>query len=447
MKPLDKIELLKEAIYPSRWDNGSYSFFDLIIKLKDSATIETLKMEKENASCFVTLIHEYVHFIQNFTTGYGFTNFVTYVDLFSTFFVENMSLESDPTIPTKNGIIDTELGNKNFENYIKSAFLGIERNNGKFIFQDTTEKNFTIVDSEVINPYWQKKVFISYIAYNGQLIPLNELVVSENMAIVASYLSSGLTLDEVKQTINTNWGPQYHIIYSFLNNLFPEINCCKLTYIFSEISLLIVPYNKTISRILKQLSVNKTQLEKLDEEQIIEYIKLAIKFEESLKLTLRESNIQLENRITTFSKYEKQYEFYIYLKEILNLFKHGLTERGKKNYTYRDNFDSSFLNYYTEIISSPILVFSDNKKTILGNPTEDFKNAIVMVSGVLTVFHYTYFNKLTKCPFVSNYSLCALDKGEECNSNPLSIYGKEKYKGCLLHNSLNIIGLKKEDRI
>ncbi len=446
MKPTEKIELLKDAIYPFSWDSGSYSFFDLSIKLKDTATIDALKIEKENANCFVTLIHEYVHFIQNFTTVFGFTNFVTYVDLFSVFFGDNILLDNDPTIPTKNGIVDTKLGNKNFENYVKSAFLGIEKVNGKFVFQSTAEKDFTIIESTITNPYWQKDVFISYVAYQGKLIPLNELVASENMAIVASYLSSGLTHEEAKQTISTLWGPQYHIIYSFLNNLFPDKNCFKLTYIISEISLLIVPYNKVVSVILKHLTDYKSKFESLTEDEIIEDIKTTIQFDKVLTIVIRETLKQLEARILTFAKYEKQYEFFIYLKEILSLFKNGLSERAQNPFTYRDNFDSSFLNYYAQIIKSPILVFSDNKKTMLGDPTEEFVNSIAMVSGVLTVFHTTYFSQLKKCPFSSDHSLCSLTKGTECNSDPLAIYGKEEYKGCLLYNSFNILGLKKEGR-
>lgn len=446
MKPTEKIELLKDAIYPFSWDRGSYSIFDLTIKLKDTATIETLKIEKESANCFVTLIHEYVHFIQNFTTAFGFTNFVTYVDLFSVFFGDNILLDNDPAIPTKNGIVDIKLGNKNFENYLKSAFLGIEKDNGKFVFQPTAEKDYTIIESTITNPYWQKDVFISYIAYQGKLIPLNELVASENMAIIASYLSSGLSLEEAKQTISTAWEPQYHIIYSFLNNLFPDKNCFKLTYIISEISLLIVPYNKIASVILKHLTDNKSKLDSLTEDHIIDNIKTVIHFDKALAIVIRETLKQLEARILTFAKYEKQYEFFIYLKEILTLFKSGLSERAKNPFTYRDNFDSSFLNNYAQIIKSPILVFSDNKKTILGDPTEEFVNSIAMVSGVLTVFHTTYFYQLTKCPFSSDHSLCSLTKRVECNSDPLSIYGKEEYKGCLLHNSLNILGLKKEGR-
>lgn len=446
MKPTEKIELLKDAIYPISWDNGAYSFLDLSIKLKDTATIDALTTEKENANCYVTLIHEYVHFIQNFTTAFGFTNFVTYVDLFSFFFIENIKLDVDPTIPTKNGIVDTKLGNKNFENYLKSAFLGIEKDKGKFVFLPTKEKDFTIIESTITNPYWQKDVFISYVAYQGELIPLNELVASENMAIVASYLSSGLTHEEAKQTISTNWGPQYHIIYSFLNNLFPDKNCFKLTYIISEISLLIVPYNDKISFLLKHLTDNKSRFENLTEDEIIEDIKTTINFDKELTIVIRETLKLLEERILTFSKYENQYEFFIYLNEILMLFKSGLSERAINPLTYRDTFDNSFLNYYAQIIKSPILVFSDNKKTMLGNPTDEFINSIAMVSGVLTVFHTTYFKQLKKCPFSSDHSLCSLTKGTECNSDPLAIYGKEEYKGCLLHNSLNILGLKKEGR-
>ncbi len=447
MQQTNKLELLKEAISPVSWDNGSYSFYSLTISLKGTATIEALKNEKENANCFVTLIHEYVHFIQNFTTTFGFTNFITYIDLFAVFFGENILLNHDPAIPIQKGIVDTKFGNKNFANFMKCAFLGIEKNGaGKFVFQPTSEKDFTIIESTIKNTYWSKDVPISYIAYQRKLIPLNEFVASENMAIVASYLSSGLSLDEAKKTIS-KWGIEYHIIYSFLNNIFPNKNCFKLTYIISEISLLIPPYTKIIADILMYLSSYIERFDKLNEDEIIGDIKKKVKFDIALPIILKETNNQLDERILTFTKYEKQYEFYIYLKEVLNLFKRGLAERATSSFTYRDNFDSSFLDYYGKIINSPILIFSDEKKTMLGELSDEFINSIAIFSGVLTVFLQTYFNKINKCPFVSNNSLCAHTKGNECLTNPFSIYVKEEYRGCLFYNSLNIIGLKKPGRV
>ncbi|MBS1773444.1 MAG: hypothetical protein JST82_11350 [Bacteroidetes bacterium] len=430
------------------WDSGAYSFFHLSIYLFDGATIDTLKKDKESATCFVTLVHEYIHFIQNFTTLLGFTNFITYVDFFAVFFGNNITLDKDPDIPTKNGFADTKSGSKSYENFIISAYLGIERdNNQRIIFQTTSLANYYITHKTITDPYWQKEVFISYIALDGELIPLNELVAKENMAIVASYKASGLDNEEAKGSIDKLWGKEYHAIYSYINSLFPDKDTLKLTYYFCEMSLLVPPCNKTLHTILEYLRSQQQNLISKTEDEIINNVKHHINFDRALAITLKIANQQLESRIATFSKYEQQYQFYIYLKDVLELFRLGFQERAKSVFTYHEQFDSSFLNHYSAIIKSPVLIFSDKKKTMLGEQTEDFVNSIAYFSGVLSVFHHTYFKELKQCLFADDNSLCSHKKGQECQNSALDIYGNKQYEGCLLYNSLNIIGLKKAERV
>lgn len=445
---MKNFEQFKEAIYPMLWDNGSYSFLHLEIKLKDTASKESLIREKEEASCFVTLTHEYIHYIQNFTTTWGFTNFITYIDFFTVFFGDNILLEKNPELPLKDGMIDKKFGKKKYSNYFKSAYLGIEKgSDGKFSFNDTNEPDFTIIESTLTDPYWEKEVYISYVAFKGKQIPLNELVVSENMAIVGSYLSSGLPIEESKQSIDIFWGPQYHIIYSFLNNLFPEKNCFKLTYIICESSLLIVPYNKIISRVLIFLRDNTDELKMENEDLIIDKILTHIDFDISLNKIIPNLLEQLNSRILTFNKYKENYEFFKYLLDILTIFKKGLNERLKVNHTYRDELNSEFLNYYSKIIYSPILVFADNQKTMLGEPSNDFVNSIASFHGIMKIFHLAYFGKINKCPFCEEYSICKVEKGLECENNSLEVYKIKKYKGCLMSNAINIIGIRRENRL
>ena len=444
---MEKIEQLKETIYPIFWDSGSYSFLSLEIKLNQTASLKALLQEKEEASCFVTLVHEFIHYIQNFTTTWGFTNFITYVDLFAIFFGDNILLESNPSLPLLNGIVDKKFRNKNYLNYLKSAFLGIQKDNeGNFIFTDTDKNNFEIIESTLIDPYWEKEIYIAYISYNGKLIPLNELVLSENMAIVGSYLSSGLSVEDSKKTIDQIWGAQYHIVYSFLNNLFPAKNTLKLTYFICESSLLIVPYNKTISKILIYIKTNLDSFASLNEEEIIDKILHLIDFENSLNKLVPAMLEQLESRIATLSKYKENYEFYKYLLVVLEIFKNGFKERLTIRHTYKDEFTSSFLNSFADKIYSPILVFADKQKTMLGNPETDFVNSIAYFNGVLKVFHHAYFKEICKCPFAEEYSICTVEKGIECQTSCLDVYNKEKYKGCLMNNALNIIGIRKNGR-
>lgn len=442
-----KIEQLKGAIYPIFWDNGSYSFLHLEINLKDTASKDALEKEKEEASCFVTLVHEYIHYIQNFTTTWGFTNFITYIDLFAVFFGDNILLDKDPILPLHGGIVDNKFGRKNYLNYLKSSFLGITKgSDGRIIFDKTLANDFDIIESTITDPYWSKEVYISYIAFNGQKIPVNELVLSENMAIVSSYLASGLSLDESKKSIDKLWGHEYHIVYSYLHNLFPDKDTLKMTYYLCESALLIVPYNKRITQMLIYIRDNISDFKNKSENEIIQALLEHIEFKKSLEKIIPEILRQVESRIHTFSKYKENYEFYKYLLDVLDIFKRGMEERLKNNHTYRDNFNSEFLNYYSKILHSPILVFADKQKTMLGEPSEKFVNSMAYFSGVLKIFHTAYFRNISKCPFCEEYSICQVVKGTECETNALSVYGDEKYNGCIMQNSLNIIGIRKEGR-
>jgi hypothetical protein len=266
------------------------------------------------------------------------------------------------------------------------------------------------------------------------------------MAIISSYLASGVSVSESKLSIDKLWGQEYHIIYSYLNNLLPEKNTLKITYNLCEAALLIVPYNKKITQMLIYIRDNVGTLKNLSEDEIIEILLKQIKFKESLKKIIPEILRQVDSRIQTFSKYKENYEFYKYLIDVLAIFKNGMEERLINNLTYRDTFDSRFLDYHSNILYSPILVFADKQKTMLGEPSAKFVNSIAYFSGVLKIFHQAYFREIKQCPFFEEHSICAVSKGSECETNALSVYGLEKYKGCLMQNSLNIIGIRKDGR-
>ena len=449
LKPteVNNIDLLAKSLQPYLWDNGSYNFLHLEIKLKQTASKKALIQEKEQASCFVTLVHEYIHYLQNFSTTWGFTNFITYVDFFAAFFGDNILLDTDPSLPLKGGQIDSKFGAKSYSNYLKSAFLGIAKGtDGKFQFQATNDANFTIVESTIEDPYWGKEVYIAYVALDKKLIPLNELVISENMAIVASYLASGLTLEETRKTISSIWGPQYHVIYSFTASLFPNKNCLKITYLICEVSLLIPPYNKKVVDILKFLNDQQLTFNNNTEAEINEAILTYINFNKALDGLMVNINRQLESRILTFGKYKDQYEFYKFLIVVLNLFKVGFAKRVAAKHTYCDRMDLNFLNAYALDMFSPILIFADGQKSMLGNPPDDFINSIASFHGILKIFHQSYYAKIQKCPFFETHSICNVSKGTECENDATSIYGRPEYAGCIMDNALNVIGIKKLGR-
>jgi len=441
---MHKLEQLKEAIYPYSWVNGSYRFTELEIKLKETASLEDLMNEKEEAVCFVTLVHEYIHYIQNFTTTWGFTNFITYIDLINSLFVTNHELLNDPELPLVN--LKTR-DNKTYSNFIKSANLGSTKGeSGKYIFTPTTKADFTLFQEHIFDPYWNRKTSIYYLAYKGEAVPLNAFVISENMAIIGSYLASGVPIEDAKQSITRMWNPEYNIIYSYIYNLFPSLDCFKLTYYMCEAALLVPGYSDTIYKILRLLKQKKYLFKTYDEDDIIKQISEHLKLDLSIRKMLPEIKVQIQNRIDMYEKNKKDFGFFSYIIDILSLFKEGFNERFNNVYTYRSSFDFQFLDYFSQKIKSPVIVFADNQKTMLGKPTTEFIHSVAYFGGVLKTFNNAYFNDIGKCPFYEDHSICTVVKGIECKTNAMNAYNKEAYCGCLMNNALNIIGIKKLDR-
>lgn len=439
-------EIEVDQIPPSLWDNGSYNWFNLQIRLAKTTEAE-LKTAGENSRGFPVLVHEYTHYLQNFTTLFGLTTFMTYVDCFSYFFSKNVELLSDPQLPLRNGTIDKSFGNKTLHNFFDSVYLGIKWDSSdNIIFEksNVTVSDFSISKRVVLNAYHQKKVDMYHMAFNNQWIPLNELVLRENMAMIATVIAANLPLSEVEKLLKGNrYGLEYTIIYKFLANLFPGKNCLELTYKICETSLLVAPYCGTIHQILAYIELNKISFLSLSETQILNKVHHHINFSLQLRAQIRKGIEMIDQRITTSEKHLGNYEFFIYTIAFWKILKQGLLERQKKVSFYQTKFDMSFLAYYSSIVKSPVIIFGNGKKSLIGDNNSEYVNSIANLSGVLTALHRLYYFKETQvCPFIEANSYCSHKKGEECKSNFLSIHRRRKYSGCLMDNALNIIGVK-----
>ena len=106
------LQEFKESVPVGLWNPGSYLFQILQINIKGNANLERLINEGSDNPAFVTLCHEYIHYIQNFTTLNGALKLVDYVEVASRTFAENALLENDPVIPIKGGEADSKIGNK-----------------------------------------------------------------------------------------------------------------------------------------------------------------------------------------------------------------------------------------------------------------------------------------------------------------------------------------------
>src|ERR1700741_1751286 len=161
-----------DQIPPSLWDSGSYNWFNLEIRLSKTTEKELIS-KKESCSGFPALVHEFTHYLQNYSTAYGFLVFTTYVDCFNYFFVKNWESGGNIVLPLKGNLVDKELGHKNLDNFYASVYLGVNRNSiGGVLFHSAgrAEPDFKLERKEILNLYRNVNVEIYEMFYNGLLI-------------------------------------------------------------------------------------------------------------------------------------------------------------------------------------------------------------------------------------------------------------------------------------
>lgn len=436
----------KESIPAELWEPGSYLFQILQINIKGNATLEKLISEGSDNPAFVTLCHEYIHYIQNFTTLNGALKFVDYIEVASRTFSENALLMSDPKIPIEGGDADHKIGNKTYANFVKSQKLGLNNQSNGSKFVNTQNADYAMSHELLRNDYKDKDIFIGYVSIDKKLVPLNEFVISENMALIGSYLAANIPFTDFEATMNL-WGYEYKAIFMLLKHIFPNHSCIKMTYIFCESALSLVPTNEKIYELLSYCNDNKDVLQGKNENDIIDSCLNQLCFEKLLK---RQTGLFIkifDSKLFIYDKYKDEIEYFKYAIYVLELMKKGVLNRLSNPISFKNRITPKYLMHYASIIKSPIIKFMDGKTTMLGENEETTINSIATFSGIMKMFFELYFNGIHECPFNAGGSLCGAEKDTCCKTDPFAMYGKPAYLGCLLNNSFNTIGIKNEKRV
>ncbi|MNU62014.1 hypothetical protein D3C71_512270 [compost metagenome] len=432
------------------WEGGSYNWFHVELNLFQSTRADLLR-DKENAGSFPTLIHEYTHFLQSFTTAYGFTTLFTYISCVNQFRMENMRLLYNPSIPLKGGKADKRMKNKNLKNIFLYPYTGVKRNRQdrtKILYDRSNESEFHLKQDKVFVPYRNKTVVMANITVEGFEIKVSEFVIRESMAYMSNFLATSLTSAERHELFleNDSYSLEYRGLYLFLKHFLPEKDCFQLIYTFCEMALNLPSYTEHMNTMLSYIVSNSRYLNQQSESDIIQETSTHIRYTTLFPISIQSCLNQLNDLQEMYRRHPND-GFLQISDRILNNLALGLQLRMQNQTFYAHRMNMAYLNQITSVLASPIVKFRDGDRTILGNSTDEFVDDLALFSGILRGIQYMYNNESKSCPFATAPSLCNLEKTDTCRTNYRKINAFENYQGCIMSNAMKVTGVQKSDRL
>jgi hypothetical protein len=447
IKDLDKLKgFFSNSEEVDNWSGGNYSWFHMEINLLGS-TRKEFQNHGDQAEGFQTLMHEYTHYIQNFTTSFGYTTFNTYIDCIQALRMNNLELKRNPKLPLKGGLADEKMSPKNLFNAFKIPYVGVLRRRNVPVYKRAINGNFEIWPSTEYVDYWSKEVTMAKITVNNYILPVSEFVLRESMAFMSNYLSTKCSMRiKEKHIFHCPYGLEYKGIYLFIKNFLPQNDCFKLTYVLCESALMIPPYTEKMCIMLNYLKNNHVYLSSQSDVLILSTLLNSIRFKESLPIVINTGINLLNEKLETYSKHEDNDGFLAISKRISNVIIDGLNSRLKSNSFYQDYMDMNYLNDLSSKFKSPIIRFKDGDTTVLCEEDDQFSNDLIIFSGILRAIRTMYEKKPCACPFSEKNSLCSLKKKWACRNYYPWMHNRKGYHGCLMDSAMEVTGVRRRDR-
>jgi hypothetical protein len=423
---------------------GYYNMFTLEIEIQG----------KKNSESNPTVFHEYTHYLQNMTTINGFITLDKYIHVFLRSFIKLGSDTVDPNIPLCDNLkLRNYLGDKSIENILYKQSFGMEYDSGnkKYLFQKTDLDDYIISEEEYMDHYSGILMKIPYIAIDGMNIPLNEVTIRENMALVNSIIgfkrTDSITNDDIDEILSCKY-KEYNVLFDFINHYLPNCNLLKLVYSICELALNINFSEQIIGNILRLIKNEYAEMSKMTTEKIIFLIQRAMNYDKIFALL---NKIIHEKAITRtlelFGNFNPAHNQFVgILRNFYNFLIEGINYRANHKSFYIDCLTNEYIQRLTSIIGCPVIYLKlENEPHNLSETPEYFFKDFVYLHAALKVFMKLYYSQITSCPFIE-YNVCNVSKNNECYSNCLKNYKDSYYENCLLSNALNCSGIRQVER-
>ncbi|MDR0997608.1 MAG: hypothetical protein LBL70_00955 [Treponema sp.] len=417
---------------------GLYNMFSLEIEIEGKSDFETNP----------TVFHEYTHYLQNMTTINGFINLDKYIHSFLLSFTKLGANDIDPPMPL-NKILQNALGDRRIENILESRRFGMDYDYTlkEYTFCNTDMDDYVITECDYLDKYSGEIKKVPFIAIDGKNVPINEITIKENMALVNSIIGN------IQNDLITEIGineileykhKEYNVIFDFISHYLPKCNLLKMVYCLCEISLNISLSEQVMGNILRFIQVNHEKMSSMETEKILylvsEFIEYDKMFNSCNKIIHEKAITKTQELFSLFDPNENQ--FVDILKKFYGFLINGLDYRSKHKTLYINKFSNEYLQKIASIVGCPIIYFKDLKETrFLSETSESFLDDFIYLHASLKTFTILYNSVLSTCPFLA-YDVCAVRKNKFCYSDCIKNYESQIYENCLLSNALTCSGVR-----
>lgn len=413
-----------------------------ILDPEKEVTEEGLK----NTSIF---IHEYIHYLQNFSTTWGSTIFADFT--FALIKVGASSADNKDIICLP--LTETETNNPLLFEGLKLRKEVVSKINlyNEFEKEDGMEIHYKLIN-----------VGKSYLSLtNGKIsLPLSGKVIREHMAHLGTLLFLGkddANIHEYNRTFN-GFSPngnefsnraEYWIIYEYYYSFEIFTNLSKgLFNLMQKCLATNIPEN-TLKQFNDWLLTIKPKLKNIDFNTLVEKWASKPFMEKVFLLDLVESKAHCQKILKIAAAHKHENHLLEFAYNILSYILDNIdsSSGGQNLYNSKDNFDS--LTYWNNKVAkygSGIVRYSD--QTMIHGSTEHctkMEDSFLFLISSSFVINKIIKNQKSLCPFLEDMPICVAEyKGaDDCYKNPFKMTKESSYeKKCTFANGVFLLGFQ-----
>ncbi len=416
-------------------ERSHYNIFKLFIYLRfyESEKNDPIKRAEYNAET----VHEYIHYLQTFTTIYGIQ---TCLILFSILndFLYDLNLSS-PEFPFNNA--DPIFSRVNDR-------LNLIKNLQYF---DIPNKNLSNVNDKYYEDYQINgnlvRVLFLKNHYNHQWIPITPKVIRENMAMMAYFISRGSGPDGVYEWINNRDDAEYWIIFEYLMTHSPtSLNMLIITFYVCELSLMSSIPTVKIDTFLIQLVefINSNGSQFSDEDSLFDAYVKKYRILDDQRPWIDKLLLVAKSQNDAALKHQHENEYLQFISTFYQIIIKALEYRKTNATVFRKGLSPLWIDDMTRIFGSPVVSYRDPKIVLLGKSHVSTEPFAYIFALLYFMFNIESINQLEVCPFYKMFPICNESKPiDVCENHPLDIELDENGLGCALYNVLQLLGIKK----
>lgn len=418
-------------------ERSSYDIYKFFIYLKfyESEKDDPIKRVEYTAET----VHEYIHYLQSFTTIYGIQTTLILLSILNEFLLDLNN--SAITFPLK----------------ADDPIIQIMRERMKLIYDlqffQMQPKDLSVEDEKYYEMYkikynGNKEVKVLFIKdhNNHRWIPLTPKVIRENMAMMGYCITRGMDAKALLEWIKERDDSEYWIIFEYLMyNARTPLNNLVITFYLCELALMSSTPTITIDILLNHFIefIHSEGIHYSDEDSLFnDFVKkYEIITEQQPWIDKLFEVTQVQKNSADQNSYDNEY--LKFLSTIFQIIINALVYRRNQATVYKKGLGGLWIDNMTQMFASPVVSYRDPKIFLLGKSYISTEPHAYIFSLLFFMQNIESLNKLDICPFYKNFPICNEEKSNICEKHPLNILYDEKYAGCALYNVLQLLGLLK----